>query len=114
MNSALASAVELCEQPDAKPDGDADTLKNMNIETGELGRAETVAKMTETERGKFVPVKRDLSKVELLNAQIMLYSPCGCGSGRKFKFCCHVSNGGRSTQPIQPDAKPDRDADALK
>jgi hypothetical protein len=37
----------------------------------------------------FVPVKRDLSTREKCDAQIRLYAPCGCGSGKKFKFCCH-------------------------
>jgi uncharacterized protein YchJ len=36
----------------------------------------------------FVEVKRDLSALEKANAQIKLYAPCGCGSGKKFKFCC--------------------------
>lgn len=42
-------------------------------------------------RHKFIPVKRDLTKVELANKQIQLYSPCGCGSGKKFKFCCKTN-----------------------
>lgn len=37
----------------------------------------------------FVEVKRDLSALEKANAQIKLYAPCACGSGKKFKFCCH-------------------------
>jgi hypothetical protein len=37
----------------------------------------------------FVPVTRDLSARERADAQIRLYAPCGCGSGKKFKFCCH-------------------------
>ena len=36
----------------------------------------------------FVEVKRDLSALEKANAQIQLYAPCACGSGKKFKFCC--------------------------
>ena len=36
----------------------------------------------------FVEVKRDLTKIEKANAQIQLYAPCACGSGKKFKFCC--------------------------
>lgn len=34
-----------------------------------------------------VPVKRDLTLKEKADMQIRLYSPCGCGSGKKFKFC---------------------------
>lgn len=40
------------------------------------------------QRKHFIPVKRDLSLAEKANAQIELYSLCGCGSGKKFKFCC--------------------------
>jgi uncharacterized protein YchJ len=40
------------------------------------------------QRQHFVQVQRDLTEVERLDAQIKLYSPCGCGSGKKFKFCC--------------------------
>lgn len=36
----------------------------------------------------FIPVRRDLSVKERAEAQIALYAPCGCGSGKKFKFCC--------------------------
>lgn len=36
----------------------------------------------------FVEVKRDLTALERLEAQVQLYSPCGYGSGKKFKFCC--------------------------
>lgn len=35
-----------------------------------------------------VPIRRDLTAKERSDMQIMLYSPCGCGSGEKFKFCC--------------------------
>lgn len=34
------------------------------------------------------PVKRDLTEREIADKQILLYSPCACGSGKKFKFCC--------------------------
>lgn len=39
------------------------------------------------ERG-LVPVTRDLTAKEQADWQIRLYSPCACGSGKKFKFCC--------------------------
>ena len=35
-----------------------------------------------------VPVRRDLTEKERAEMQIALYAPCGCGSGKKFKFCC--------------------------
>lgn len=41
------------------------------------------------ERAKFIEVKRDLTKLEEANMEIKKYSPCGCGSGKKFKFCCY-------------------------
>jgi hypothetical protein len=40
------------------------------------------------EKGHFVKVNRDLTERETMEQQIRMYSPCGCGSGKKFKFCC--------------------------
>ena len=45
--------------------------------------------MEREELGSFVEVKRSLSEKEKTDRQIRLYSPCGCGSGKKFKFCCY-------------------------
>lgn len=45
----------------------------------------------EQDRDKYIPVKRDLTAIEDLEKQIKLYSPCGCGSGKKFKFCCKTN-----------------------
>lgn len=47
-----------------------------------------VEKLPASERGQYVPINRELSKREELDRQVRLYSPCGCGSGKKFKFCC--------------------------
>lgn len=60
----------------------------MNTETGQLVNADMLQQLPQDERAKFVEVKRDLSEIERANMQIRLYSPCGCGSGKKFKFCC--------------------------
>lgn len=40
----------------------------------------------------FVPVHRELTAREQMEMQIRLYSPCACGSGKKFKFCCKVKS----------------------
>lgn len=61
----------------------------MNIQTGELVERKKLASMPPEERAKFVEVKRDLTVKEKPDRQITLYSPCGCGSGKNFKFCCH-------------------------
>lgn len=61
----------------------------MNVETGELKHWEEVEKLSEEEQKKYVEVKRDLTVLENHLKQVELYSPCGCGSGKKFKFCCH-------------------------
>lgn len=45
----------------------------------------------EVQKENFTRIKRDLSALEKAEAQIRLYSECGCGSGKKFKFCCHKS-----------------------
>ena len=47
----------------------------------------------------FVPVTRDLSAREKSDAQIRLYAPCGCGSGKKFKFCCHGKVANTQAEP---------------
>jgi uncharacterized protein YchJ len=41
------------------------------------------------EEEHYVEIKRDLTLKEKNNKQIRLYSPCGCGSGKNFKFCCY-------------------------
>jgi hypothetical protein len=38
------------------------------------------------------PIRRELTAREKFDRQIQLYSPCGCGSGKKFKFCCYTGN----------------------
>lgn len=42
----------------------------------------------EAQQRGLVPVTRDLSAKEAADMQIRLYSPCACGSGKNFKFCC--------------------------
>lgn len=61
----------------------------MNTETGQIIDGSLLEDMPPEERSKYVEVKRDLSKHEAANMQIRMYSLCGCGSGLKFKFCCH-------------------------
>lgn len=60
----------------------------MNIETGEIIDMEEVGKLDPDTQKKYIPVKRDLTAKEIADKQVSLYSPCGCGSGEKFKFCC--------------------------
>jgi uncharacterized protein YchJ len=62
----------------------------MHTETGEIRSWEEIEALAAIERAKYVQVQRDLTKIEELEKQIALYSPCGCGSGKKFKFCCHT------------------------
>ena len=58
----------------------------MNTNDGTLMRLEDIPQEKMT---YFVPVKRDLTAKEWAEMQIRKYAPCGCGSGRKFKFCCY-------------------------
>jgi uncharacterized protein YchJ len=58
----------------------------MNVNTGEL---KALADIAEDEKGNYVEVRRDLTEFEKFKNKIALYSLCGCGSGKKFKFCCH-------------------------
>lgn len=60
----------------------------MDSRIGEIVPCSMVEKMPEEEKKYFVKIKRDLTALENNNRQIMLYQPCGCGSGKKFKFCC--------------------------
>lgn len=57
----------------------------MDPRNGELHNAPSAELI---EKLSLVPVKRDLTAREEMEMQIRLYSPCGCGSGKKFKFCC--------------------------
>lgn len=61
----------------------------MDTRTGRLIELEQLRKLAEPELQHYIEVKRDLSKKELCEMQIRLYAPCGCGSGKKFKFCCY-------------------------
>jgi uncharacterized protein YchJ len=60
----------------------------MNVTNGAVLPFTEVENLPESEKAKYVPVVRDLTEIEKLNQQIKLYSLCGCGSGKKFKFCC--------------------------
>jgi len=62
----------------------------MHTTTGEIKPYSEVEKLSPKEQKNFVEIKRDLSEQEKNMRHIMLYSPCGCGSGKKFKFCCHA------------------------
>ena len=59
-----------------------------------------IAQLPIEERAFFKPVERDLTKLEALNMEISKYSPCGCGSGKKFKFCCYKSK--HSVEDAEP------------
>jgi uncharacterized protein YchJ len=66
--------------------------KHMNASTGQLmapAEYQTLKETQPEEAKKYVEVKRDLTQLETANMQIKLYAPCVCGSGKKFKFCCH-------------------------
>jgi uncharacterized protein YchJ len=43
----------------------------------------------EGQKQHFIPVVRDLTYWEKNESRIRPYSLCGCGSGKKFKFCCY-------------------------
>lgn len=64
----------------------------MSPATGEVYEPFLVDQETKTHKEtgeRLVAVLRDLSVAERANRQILLYSPCACGSGKDFKFCCH-------------------------
>jgi uncharacterized protein YchJ len=61
----------------------------MNTSTGELVSGDILKSFSPEKQNQFVPVKRDLTVKEAADMRIRLYAPCACGSGKKFKFCCH-------------------------
>lgn len=61
----------------------------MHTGTGMLVAPNIFDSLPEKERSQYVEVKRDLTLKEKSDMRIRLYAPCGCGSGKKFKFCCH-------------------------
>jgi hypothetical protein len=60
----------------------------MNPYTGEIIYTDGTPNPQVAEQ-ELVPIRRELTVKERSEMQIRLYSPCGCGSGKKFKFCCH-------------------------
>lgn len=60
-----------------------------DIYSGRLIPAKELMKLPVEERKNFVEVIRDLTLKEAADMKIHLYSPCMCGSGKKFKFCCY-------------------------
>jgi uncharacterized protein YchJ len=63
----------------------------MDTRTGMVVDEELVKRFLPAQVKNFVPVERDLTYREHMEQQIELYSPCGCGSGKQFKFCCKKS-----------------------
>lgn len=51
---------------------------------------EEIDALAESERQIWKPITRDITAKEKYDKQIRLYAPCGCGSGKKFKFCCRT------------------------
>lgn len=65
----------------------------MNPYTGEVKEfsQQDIQDGTASAQGFTVLVKRDMTAKERADSRIRLYSPCACGSGKKFKFCCKTS-----------------------
>jgi len=63
----------------------------MDTRNGQLIPLSRRENLPEEDKKFFIEVKRDLTLLEQQTLQIKLYSPCGCGSGKKFKFCCYKS-----------------------
>lgn len=63
----------------------------MSPNTGILFSQLEAYSLPQDERKSLIPVTRDLTAKERCEKQIKLYSPCGCGSGKKFKFCCKTN-----------------------
>ncbi len=61
----------------------------MDTRSGEIVEEEWMKALPIADQKHFIPVERDLTLKERSERQILLYEPCGCGSGKKFKFCCY-------------------------
>lgn len=61
----------------------------MDTSNGRVYTQEEFEKMDPEKKARMVEITRDLTALEKANKQISLYSPCACGSGKKFKFCCY-------------------------
>jgi len=65
----------------------------MDTQTGQIYTAEEVNALfkdiPKIMQKNIVPIIRDLTKLEETTMQLRKYAPCGCGSGKKFKFCCY-------------------------
>lgn len=81
----------------------------MHTQTGDIfdpeGMKQFVQEFPEQVK-HIVPVVRDLSERELADRQILLYSPCGCGSGKKFKFCCFKLTRQEFARKLSENSKP--------
>ena len=58
----------------------------MDINTGQIKPEDELSK---EEKGDYIPFDRKLTPKEQANLKVDKYSPCACGSGKKFKFCCY-------------------------
>jgi uncharacterized protein YchJ len=67
----------------------------MDTKTGKLIMIEDaqalaqLARETGSDASRFKEVARTLTVREIKRMRINKYAPCGCGSGKKFKFCCY-------------------------
>lgn len=69
----------------------------MDTRTGQLkdeANAEDIIEMLRQGSENYVPVNRALRTKELADGNISMYAPCGCGSGKKFRFCCYRTKTG--------------------
>lgn len=63
----------------------------MHDNTGTIGSMEQLRKMFPTEPlDSFRPIAA-LTKRQEVTHQTLAYEECPCGSGNKFKFCCHAA-----------------------
>jgi len=60
----------------------------MDTKTGQIITQEQAEALNRQEPGRARTITRDLTLKERSSMQIGLYAECGCGSGKKFKFCC--------------------------
>ena len=79
MESAPSPTLTVTEAPEVKKPELVVEPKRPELKPGFAWTANSVGK---------IPVIRDYRPKEHFDGQQKLYTPCSCGSGKKYKFCC--------------------------
>jgi hypothetical protein len=75
----------------------------MDIRTGEIIGIEEVKSLNDLAgRNVTIPIKTELTAKQLRLKKIGKNDPCGCGSKKKFKYCCFENSKARRVKARLP------------